>query len=108
MTEPARSEPADPGPPEQGSRKSDALSPGWANVREALIAAAELAGIATADLAARPRDAVALRRADQLAVLLRQLGEMGRRWAADEAVLSAERARAWAEGVAYGKTARRC
>jgi hypothetical protein len=108
MTAPARDNADDPGPPGHGTRKSDPLSPGWANYREAAIAAMELAGIVLADLAARPGDAAALRRADLITALLREHAEIGRRCTVDEAVFSAERARAYAEGVAYGRTARKC
>jgi len=105
MAEPARPDEADPGPPRQGSRKSDALSPGWANVQRMHITAAEACAAAAGRLAAG--DPFARRSAEMLAAMLTELGEITRRCAVDEAVVSAERARAYAQGVADCK-ARHC
>jgi len=107
MAVPARSGAADPGPAGREPRQPDPLSPGWAAVRQAMLAAAELAAIAADDLRGSGAGGGAvLRRADLLAAMLGELAELGRRWQVDEAVLAAERQRAYAQGVADCKAAR--
>src|SRR5262245_55726987 len=105
MAEPAYGGADDPGPPERGSRRSDPLSPGWADVQRALITQARSCALAVAELARVPGNPAALAMAASVLSVLENLGEIGRRWAADEAVLSAERARAYAQGVADCKAA---
>jgi hypothetical protein len=106
MTEPARPDEPDPGPPERGSRKSDALSPGWADVRDLIITNSTAAALAVAGLARDPGSPAALEMAALTRAAFERAVEIARRWAVDEAVLSAERQRAYNLGVADCKAAR--
>jgi hypothetical protein len=100
MAEPARPDEPDPGPPGRGSRKSDALSPGWADVRDLIITSSASAALAVAELARDPGNPAALEMAALTRASFERALEIARRWAVDEAVLSAERQRAYALGVA--------
>ena len=100
MAEPARASAADTGTDKARPRRSDPLSPGWANVRSLLCTASEDASMVLADLAERPDGALALRRAELLADRLHNLTEITRRLVIDEAVLEAVRDDAYARGVA--------
>jgi hypothetical protein len=100
MAELARPDEPDPGPPERGSRKSDALSPGWADVRDLVIASGASAALAVTGLARDPGSPAALEQARLTRAAFEHAVEIARRWAVDEAVLSAERQRAYALGVA--------
>jgi hypothetical protein len=105
MAEPACPDEPDPGPPERGSRKSDALSPGWADVRDLIITNSTAAALAVAGLREAGSPA-ALEMAALTRAAFERAVEIARRWAVDEAVLSAERQRAYALGVADCKAAR--
>ena len=74
------------------------MSPGWADVRLSLISDSHVVALAAAAVAARPDD-------DDARLLLGYALEsfestvtIARRWVLDEAVLEAERARAYAAG----------
>ena len=105
MAVPARENADDPGPPGQGSRKSDALSPGWADVRRMLVISAEMAALAVTELARCPVDPAAMEMAALTRAALESAVVIGGRWAVDDAVLSTERARAYAQGAADCKAA---
>jgi hypothetical protein len=106
MAEPACPDEPDPGPPGRGSRKSDALSPGWADVRDLIITNCASTALAVTELVRRPGSPAALEQARLTRASFDRAVELGRRWAVDEAVLSAERQRAYALGVADCKAAR--
>jgi hypothetical protein len=105
MAEPARPDEPDPGPPERGSRKSDALSPGWADVRDLIMTSGASAALAVTELARDPGHPAALEMAALTRAAFECAVEIGRRWAVDEAVLSSERQRAYALGAADCKAA---
>ena len=105
MAEPARDSAAAQDPT-HSRRKSDPMSPGWADVQHAIISAAQACALAVEELARRPDDGAAVFMADLTRGCLEDLAEMGRRWVLDEAVLEAERARAYAAGYAACKADR--
>jgi hypothetical protein len=78
----------------------------WADVRHALAVQAEAVALAVADLAAHPGSPAALDMARLCLGVLETLGEMGSQWVVGEAVIEAERKRAFDEGVAACKAAR--
>ena len=63
-----------------------------------LAAAVRAWVLAVGELARDPRDAAALAMVETTGRAVQALGEIGRRWVLDEAVLEAERARAWQAG----------
>jgi hypothetical protein len=105
LAEPARESAADRdlSDPE---RKPDPRAGGWADVRHALIADSHLTAQAAAGVAARPGDSAALAILTLALEILGDLRAITRRCQADEAVIAAERKRAYAEGVADCKAAR--
>ena len=105
MAVPARDSAAAQDPP-HSRRKSDPMSPGWADVQHAIIAAAQACALAVEELVRRPEDGAAVFMADLTRGCLEDLAEMGRRWVLDEAVMEAERARAYAAGYAACKADR--
>jgi hypothetical protein len=78
----------------------------WGDVRRAIVTGAQAAGLAVTELARRPADAAALEMAGLTRAVLESALEMARRWVVDEAVLEAERERAYAAGAADCKAAR--
>ena len=106
MAIPARDSAAAQDPP-HSRRKSDPMSPGWADVRLSLISDSHVVALAAAAVAARPDD-------DDARLLLGYALEsfestvtIARRWVLDEAVLEAEGQRRFDEGVEWCK-AQRC
>lgn len=95
MAEPARS--AD-GPDDPAARKPDPRLPGWADVRRALITEARACALAVQELARDPASEPAREMAALILSVLQDLGVIARRWEVDEAVIEAERARAFEEG----------
>ena len=82
------------------------MSPGWADVQQGLVRNARVVAQAAAQLAGRPdgddaRDMLRLALAAQESWV-----ELARRWVLDEAVLDAERKRAFEEGFAAGQALR--
>ena len=106
MAEPARVSAAAQEPDKAKPRKSDPLSPGWANVRGLLCTAAEDARMVLADLAERPDCPLALRRAELLGDRLLNLTEITRRLVLDEQILEAVQDDAYKRGVKDCKAAR--
>jgi len=106
MAVPAR-ESATARDPAGAADKHDPRARGWADVRLALIADSHVVALAADAMAARPDDdAVRL----LLAYALESFGStvtIARRWVVDEAVLEAERERAYAAGYEACK-AQRC
>jgi hypothetical protein len=100
MAEPARAG------PEPAERKPDPRASGWAGAQRAMATAAESCALAVAELARRPGDAAALEMARLTLRVLENLGDTVRRLAFGEALLEAERERAYAAGVADCKAAR--
>ena len=98
MADPARRNAEGPPDPPHSRRKTDPMSPGWADVRAGLAAAVRAWVLAVGELARDPRDAAALAMVETTGRAVQALGEIGRRWVLDEAVLEAERARAWQAG----------
>ena len=74
--------------------------PGWAEVRAAVMDAAQACAAAVTALPARGGDRGAVRTAQQAVLALRDLGGCLRPLAFDEAVIEAERARAADEALA--------
>jgi hypothetical protein len=70
----------------------------WADVRHALVFQAEACARSAAELACRPDDAAALQMARLCVTVLERLGEMACQWKVGEALLEAERKRAFDEG----------
>ena len=83
------------------------MSPGWADVQQGLIADAGVAALVVAELGRDPGNGAALAMAGLILDALDALAEMSRRWVIDEAVLEAERARAYTAGYEACK-AERC
>ena len=105
MAEPARRN-ADGPAPDDPERKPDPRAGGWADVRHALIADSHLVAQAAAQVAARPGDAAAVAVLTLALDVMADLRVIGRRWQVDEAVIDAERDRAYAEGYAACKAGR--
>ena len=82
------------------------MSPGWAGVQQGLIIAAQACALAAAELARRPDDDDALEMARLCLAAQEKWGEIASRWVLDEAVLEAERKRAFGEGFAAGQALR--
>ena len=76
------------------------MSPGWANVQDGLACAVGALTLAGGELRAGETgpDAPALQMARLCLAVVENLYETSRRWVIDEAVLEAERARAYAAG----------
>lgn len=74
------------------------MMPGWADVRHALAAEARACALAVAGLARDPGSGAALEMAALTLSVLQDLGVIARRWEVDEAVIEAERARAFEDG----------
>lgn len=82
-------------------RGDDGPEPGWGDVRQAMIMAAEICATAAVSLAMRgPHGMHAAIMVRQSADALRDMGAQLRPWAFDEAVVDAERARAAADALA--------
>lgn len=107
MTEPARGGTDGPGPVPVPARGPDPRAPGWAGAQRAMVTAAESCALAVRELAARPDDAAALEMARLSVAVLEALGDCLRGLSFPEAVMEEERRRAFDEGVAIGKAARR-
>lgn len=113
MAEPARSA-AGAGPDDDPAPSRPGPVPGgWDAVQRLMMTVAGATGVAVSELAARPRCAGALRRADALRAALEDLADLAaglsetdRRREADEAVHAAELARAYRQGMADCKAAR--
>lgn len=105
MAEPAHSA-ASPGPESDPERKPDPRASGWGDVRSALITDSHAVALAVAEMACRPGDGAALEMARLCLSVLESLGVIADRCRADEAVIEAERARAFDEGVEWCKTQR--
>jgi hypothetical protein len=75
-------------------------APGWAEVRAAVVRAAEACAAAVAGMSVRGGDRGAIRTAQEAVAALRDLGGCLRYAAFDEAVVDAERARAADEALA--------
>lgn len=103
MAEHARASAAGPGP----ERKPDPRASGWAGAQRAMASAAQACSLAVTELTSRPGEAAALEMTRLCLAVLENLGDTVRRLSFDEAVMEAERARAYAEGVAACK-AQRC
>jgi hypothetical protein len=105
MAGPAR---AGEGGPEPGHPDPAVLDPRkliWADVRHGLAVQAEATGLAVGELAAHPGSGAALEMARLCLGVLETLGEMAGQWVVGEAILEAERKRAWDEGYAEGAAA---
>lgn len=105
MTEPVQRTAGDPGP-DDPERKPDPRAGGWADVRAALVTEARAVRLAVEEMARRPGDEAALEMARLNLSVLESLGVIAGRWQVDEAVIEAERARAYADGIAACKAAR--
>lgn len=105
MAEPARDSAAAQDPP-HSRRKSDPMSPGWADVQRALVTGVEAWRLAVGKLARDPAGEEALEMVRLTGGVVESLAEMGRRWVLDAGVLEAERARAFAAGYAACKADR--
>jgi hypothetical protein len=106
MAEPARRDAAGPGPDDPAAGKPDPRMHGWADVRNALITEARACRLAVAELARDPGSGAALEMAGLTLSVLESLGVIARRWEVDEAVIEAERKRAYEAGVADCRAAR--
>ena len=107
MAEPARASADGPGPEHPAAAVLDPRKLIWADVRSALAVQIEAVALAVADLAAHPGSGEALEMARLCLSVLERLGEMGRQWTVDEAVLAEQRQRGFDEGVEWYK-AQRC
>ena len=105
MAEPARRN-ADGPAPDDPERKPDPRAGGWADVRHALVADSHLVAQAAAGVAARPGDSAALAVLTLALDVLQDLRAIAGRCVVGEALLEAERKRAFDEGVAACKAAR--
>lgn len=105
MAEPARSA-ARPGPDHDPERKPDPRASGWADVRSAVALEAAAVRLAVQDMARHPGDKAALEMARLCLSVLESLAVIAGRCQVDDAVVEAERARAYADGVAACKAAR--
>jgi hypothetical protein len=106
MAEPARSGADGPGPERPAE---DQLDPGkrvWGDVMSAIIANANVAGLAVTELARRPGDAAALKMAALTLEAFEGAVEIGRQWVVSDASLAEMRQRGFDEGVAACKAAR--
>ena len=82
------------------------MSPGWADVRQGLVIAAQACALAVTELARRPDDGAALEMARLCLAAQEKWAGIADRWVMDEEVLEAERRRARAEGWAACQAAR--
>jgi hypothetical protein len=98
MGDPARRNENGPGPGGPAAGRTDPTAPGWADVRHALVTEARACALAVTELARKPGDKGALEMAGLTLRVLEDLGVIARRWEVDEAVIEAERARAFEEG----------
>lgn len=105
MTEPARRAPG-PAPEDDPERKPDPRAAGWGDVRTALIAGSRAVALAAAEMAARPGDPAALAMLGTAVRVMESLGVIASRCEFGEAVIVAERARAYRQGAADCKAAR--
>lgn len=81
--------------------------PSWCDLRKAVIIEAEAVRHAVNEMAGRPGDPAALALAASILAILEIHADMARRWGFDESVLAAERERAYAQGAADARAARR-
>lgn len=100
MAEPAAA------PDHPGERQPDPEAARRANVVNLLMTIAEATGVAVSELAARPRCAGALRRADALYTALTAATEIARSYVLEQSVLEAYGDQRYAQGVADCKAAR--
>lgn len=106
MAVPARESAAAQEPP-RSADKHDPRARGWADVRLSLTADSHVVALAAAAVAARPDDDAARLLLGYALEAYESTVTIARRWVVDEAVLEAERERAFAAGYAACK-AERC
>ena len=106
MAEPAYGGAEEPGSPALAD-KHDPRARGWADVRLALISDSHVVALAAAAVAARPDDDAVRLLLGYALQSLESTVTIARRWVVDEAVLEAERERAYAAGYEACK-AQRC
>ena len=105
MTEPARRA-SGPGPDDDPERTPYPRAAGWGDVRTALVTDLHAVALAAAQVAARPGDPAAVAMLGLAVRVLESLGAIAGRCEFGEAVIEAERARAYRQGVADCKAAR--
>lgn len=98
MAEPARRRSEAGSAADDPERKPDPRAGGWADVRRALITDSYAVSLAAAEVASRPGDPQAVAMLTLTLQVLESLAAMARRWQVDEAVIDAERERAWQAG----------
>ena len=82
------------------------MSPGWADIRQGLLISAQACALAVTELAGRPDDDPALEMTRLCLAAQEKWGVIASRWVLDEAVLEAERKRAFDAGFAAGQALR--
>ena len=107
MAEPARRNADGPRPEHPAAAQLDPRKRVWADVQESIITCAQVAGLAVTELASRPDDDAAVKMAGLTLEAFERAVEIGRQWVVGEAVLEAERDRAYAAGYEACK-AQRC
>ena len=106
MAVPARDSAAAQDPP-HSRRKSDPMSPGWADIRLALISDSHVVALAAAAVAARPDDDAARVLLGYALESLESTVTIARRWVVDEATFAETHAAGYREGYEACK-AQRC
>jgi RES domain-containing protein len=104
MAVPARENAADE---EQDGTCARKHAAGWASVQVAMMTSAESCALACAELARSPHHGAAMAMVQLTRGVLERLGDVARRNAFSDEVLEAERAAAFAAGVASVKAARK-